>query len=150
MADTLLERCRRNAVLFEGLKLTPYKCPAGKLTIGIGTNLEAGITVEEAYYLCDNRLKLAICDLKKKIFREEWDGFPSSIQEVLVDMRFNLGADGFLKFKKMIAAARARDWAGMIREMLESKWAKQVGYRAVYLVGQVCDEKEKDEGLSDT
>jgi len=36
----------------EGLKLKPYKCPAGKLTIGIGRNLEdRGITEQEAQML---------------------------------------------------------------------------------------------------
>ena len=137
MTDTLLDTCRRNAVLFEGLKLTPYRCTAGALTIGIGTNLDAGITVEEAYFLCDNRLKLAICDLKKNVFKKEWPDLPQPIREVLVDMRFNLGAKGFRGFKKMIAAVRAQDWQRMIKEMLNSKWARDVGHRALCLADTV-------------
>jgi len=39
----------------EGLRLKPYHCPAGKLTIGIGRNLEdKGITEKEALMLLEN------------------------------------------------------------------------------------------------
>lgn len=39
----------------EGLRLFPYKCTAGKLTIGVGRNLETrGITHDEAIYLLEN------------------------------------------------------------------------------------------------
>ena len=44
----------------EGIKLKPYHCTSGKLTIGIGRNLEdRGITKEEAIYLLNNDNDLA-------------------------------------------------------------------------------------------
>ena len=39
----------------EGIRLHPYLCPAGYLTIGVGRNLDSiGITRAEAFYLLDN------------------------------------------------------------------------------------------------
>ena len=49
----------------EGLRLKPYHCPAGKLTIGIGRNLEdKGITEKEAVMLLENDIHECIEDLK--------------------------------------------------------------------------------------
>ena len=52
---------------------------------------------------------------------------------VLTDMAFNMGYAGVCKFKKFIAAMSVEDWALAAAEMLDSKWAKQVGVRAKYL-----------------
>ena len=54
-------------------------------------------------------------------------------QEVLANMRFNLGLANLRKFKRMIAALERRDWVDASREMLDSKWATQVGNRAIRL-----------------
>ena len=49
----------------EGLRLTPYRCPAGRLTIGIGRNLEdKGITEKEAVMLLKNDIQECIENLK--------------------------------------------------------------------------------------
>jgi lysozyme len=45
-------------------------------------------------------------------------------------MIFNLGLYGVLGFKRMLAALREKDYLKASKEMLDSKWAKQVGYRA--------------------
>jgi lysozyme len=48
----------------EGLRLKPYHCPAGKLTIGVGRNLEdKGITEEEAVMLLENDIQECLKDL---------------------------------------------------------------------------------------
>jgi len=90
-------------ILHEGLKLKPYHCPAGRHTIGIGRNLEdKGITEKEALMLLENDIQECLEDLKT-IFNK-FDMLPESAQGVLVDMRFNLGHEGFRKFKNMIKA----------------------------------------------
>jgi lysozyme len=48
-------------------------------------------------------------------------------------MIFNLGLSGFLNFKKMIAALGAGDYELASKEMLNSKWAKQVRLRSISL-----------------
>ena len=45
--------------LHEGEKLMPYKCTAGKLTIGVGRNLEArGISKDESDLMLRNDIAL--------------------------------------------------------------------------------------------
>jgi lysozyme len=56
---------------------------------------------------------------------------------VLVNMAFNLGPTRLKGFKKFIAAFDAKDWDGAVIEMLDSKWAKQVGARAIRLAKMV-------------
>jgi len=51
-------------------------------------------------------------------------------QDVIINMVYNLGLQGFRKFKKMIHCLEIKDYTGATMEMLQSKWAKQVGKRA--------------------
>jgi lysozyme len=48
----------------------------------------------------------------------------------LVDMGFNLGIPRLMKFKKMWEAIERQDFEWAAAEMLNSRWAKQVGKRA--------------------
>lgn len=113
----------------EGLRLKPYRDTRNKLTIGIGRNLEdAGITREEALMLLDNDIA--------RVRREVERAFPwfsrlnPARKDVVLNMAFNLGLSRFRRFRKTIAAIKARDWEQAAREMLDSLWARQVGRRA--------------------
>ena len=117
---------------FEGLRLKPYTCTAGKLTIGFGHNLEDnGITLEIAEILLRTDLACA----RMEVFAK----FPWLMklneprQYVLVDMCFNIGISRLLTFKKMLLALQEGDYERAAHEMLDSKWAKQVGKRATRL-----------------
>jgi lysozyme len=58
MEATLLERIQEQLVRHEGLRLKPYRCTAGKLTIGIGRNLDdRGISQKEAYAMLERDIK---------------------------------------------------------------------------------------------
>ena len=46
----------RSLIRDEGLELKPYTDTKGKLSIGIGINLDAGITRDEALWLCQHRV----------------------------------------------------------------------------------------------
>ena len=120
----------------EGEKLKPYKCTAGFTTIGVGRNLDAkGITLEESRYLLRNDIHECCVDLNN-LFKD-FDSLPEKIQHVLIDMRFNLGAKGFRKFKKMIEAVRKSDWKETAAQMKDSNWRKQVKTRATNLIRMV-------------
>lgn len=117
---------------FEGLRLKPYTCPAGHLTIGYGHNLDAnGITLEIAEELLKTDLAYARMEVGAKI------PFSSKLNEVrqyvLVDMAFNMGIGRLLTFKKMLSALQEGYYERAAHEMLDSKWAKQVGRRATKL-----------------
>ena len=117
--DLLKESIRKN----EDLKLKPYYCPAGKLSIGYGRNLEGnGISKSEAEFLLTNDLlsiKLLLVD-KIKFF----DRLDSLSQNVLIEMAYNMGVSKFLLFKKTLLLLSNGDFIGASAEMLNSKWHK--------------------------
>ena len=119
----------------EGLRLSLYKCSAGKLTIGVGHNLEAnGISKEIAMLI----LKEDIENCKKDLCKYDWFNDLDQVrQDAMIDMCFNLGLPTMLKFKNMIAALLRNDFNVAAEEMLNSNWHRQVGKRAEELAGMV-------------
>ena len=118
----------------EGLSLSLYKCPAGKLTIGYGHNIEdRGISEEAAELLLKQDMIIAYKQVKNAVKCFEQLSEPR--QYVLIDMCFNLGITKLMSFKKMLRALDGADYAAAAKEMLNSKWAKQVKGRAAYLAG---------------
>jgi lysozyme len=118
----------------EGLRLKPYLCTAGKWTIGYGHNLEEGISENIAKAIFDEDIQVAINDVLD-IFsnnKGEYQLVLSGNRYIaLVDMMFNLGKSRFLTFKKMIQAIKEKDWDKAADELLDSKYANQVGQRAI-------------------
>ena len=119
-------------VRHEGLKLTPYFCTANKLTIGVGRNLEAnGISRAEAMFMLENDIVKVMNELDDQL--PWWKELSTVRQHVLVDMAFNMGTFGLMKFQKTLQAIKEERYADAAAEMLDSKWADQVGNRAVAL-----------------
>ena len=136
----------------EGIVLEPYKDSLGISTIGIGRNLEdrgitdgeleyigktmeevleKGLTEEEAYYLCMNDIAIVEKELleRKPLVNQLND----VRQMVLVDMAFNMGVPRLLKFKNMWMAIEKVNYPLACEEMIDSRWANQVGNRAMKL-----------------
>jgi len=114
----------------EGFRQFVYKCPSGKLTIGYGRNLEnRGITIEEAEYLIRNDISDLEKRLKEKI--DFWKDLSETRQTVLIDMAFNIGINGLLKFKNMLEFSRQGEFSKAAIEILKSEYAKQVQNRAI-------------------
>mgnify|MGYP000853897432 CR=1 FL=1 len=116
----------------EGLRLFPYKCTAGKLTIGVGRNLETrGITHDEAIYLLENDIDEVLNACTNLPY---WHELDEVRQCVVADMVFNLGFNGFRSFRKLNEALAKQDYMRTAYEMKNSHWYKQVGARGVRLV----------------
>lgn len=131
-----VQRLRAMIVDHEGLRLKPYRCTAGKLTIGVGRNLEDnGISPEEAQHLLDNDLA--------RVERELTAAFPwfatlvPARRAVFMDMGFNLGLARLKGFRRMLQAVGRGDWERAAAEMGDSLWARQVGRRAERLAGMM-------------
>ena len=135
---------RRQIRLHEGERLKVYTCSAGKLTIGVGRNLEdRGISVEESNMLLDNDLAQFQVELLRKL---PWVSDLDEVrQRVLIDMAFNLGISGLLTFKKTLAAIKRGDYEKAAPMMLDSKWATQVGKRAERLSTMMLTGKDPRE-----
>jgi len=116
----------------EGIKLKVYADSEGVLTIGVGRNLEdVGITRDEAMTMLDNDIKRVLYDCWHEFI---WFAdLTEDRQNVVANMVFNLGLEGFKKFKKLIAAIEKEDWVEAACQMIDSKWAAQVKTRAVEL-----------------
>ena len=131
-------------ILHENCELMPYKCPSGYLTLGIGRNLEAnpltveerkvcgdwrhGITKNAAFYLLRNDIKRVQRECQNNI--PFFDKLDNERQYALLDMAFNLGITGLLKFKLMLEAIGVRNFNKAAEECLNSRYAKQTGKRA--------------------
>ena len=112
----------------EDYKSTPYPDTVGNITIGYGTNLSIGISKDEADFLLKHRM-----DLNGKELEKKWPPFkmqPEAVQSVLVDMSYNLGVHGLLKFHKMLDAMQNGDYDTAADEIDSSKWAAEVPSRA--------------------
>lgn len=124
MANDLIKKL----IEHEGYKRYPYTDTTGHLTIGIGRNISErsgrGLTRAEAIYLANNDIKNCRTTLNNFV----WFRHLNSVrQEVLIELMFNLGAPRFFTFKKMIRCLEMNDHCGAEREMLDSKWARDVG-----------------------
>jgi lysozyme len=119
----------------EGLSLKPYMDTGNKLHIGYGRNLtDKGITQPEAEILFENDLAEAQVDLSRNIFPGKWPSLPNEIKTVLINMRFQLGIDGFREFENMISAIRLKDWDAAAGAMRNSLWYQQTPARAMRLI----------------
>ncbi len=133
MEAKLMDRIKEQLVRHEGLRLKPYRCTAGKLTIGIGRNLDdSGISQSEAYIMLINDIMNCEKQLQAKI-PDIYNGLDEVRKSVLLNMCFNLGVSGLLGFKNTLAFVKTGDWERAANNMLVSRWAKQVGRRAIEL-----------------
>ncbi len=122
----------------EGLRLKPYKCPAGRLTIGYGHNIEDNGLSKTA---CEFILFEDIDEAKKNLYavfsREFFDDLKDKQKIALIDMMFNLGLSKFLTFKKFIKAVKERNWDKASVEMIHSKAYTQAKRRYQLLAEQI-------------
>jgi lysozyme len=120
----------------EGFRDKPYLDSVGKLTIGIGRNLnDVGISKEEALYLLDNDIKQASKDLERSF---PWfTSLTLARQDALVDMCFNIGINSLKGFTNTLNALQAGDYDKAADGILASKYARQVGKRAVEIATMI-------------
>ncbi|MBF0234266.1 MAG: lysozyme [Desulfamplus sp.] len=120
----------------EGFRQFPYKCTAGKMTIGYGRNIEdVGISKEEALFLLVG--DVARCEQDLQSIFLQFDHFTRNRRVALIDMRYNLGPSRFRGFKRMLAAILADDWDRAADEAMDSEWYRQVKSRGPVIAGML-------------
>lgn len=127
---------RAQLIRHEGLSLKVYRDTTGHLSVGVGRNLsDIGITVDGASLMLDNDIARTLGAVEN---RWPWFARLDGVrQRVMLDMAFNLGADGLSGFPRFLDAVRGGDYESAAAEMLCSKWATQVGERATFLARQM-------------
>jgi lysozyme len=139
----LIERIKKD----EGFSATVYKCPSGFSTIAYGYNLDANplrlSTLEIAHahtkgmpqHEGERLLKLMIDNIEKDLSEKLsfWADLDSIRKDVLINMAYNLGVVGLLKFKMTLNHIGKGEYTQAADCMIKSLWAKQVKSRAVRL-----------------
>ena len=137
--------------IFEQLKIDEgvvneiYKDHLGYPTFGVGHLVlesdpehgqEVGTPVsEERVKECFERdLDIAIGECELLYEDGVFGNLPDEVQQILVNMMFNMGRTRLSKFKKMHAAILEGDWKTAAVEGRDSRWHKQVTNRAERLM----------------
>ena len=121
----------------EGSRNFPYLDTEGKLTIGVGHNLTDGGVSQAVINLI---LKEDVDNAESDCFKLPFYSSLSDTRKlVLVSMVFNIGLPRLYGFKKFLAAMQIKDYITASKEMMDSKWAKQVGYRAQELADMMLE-----------
>lgn len=118
--------------LHEGVRRKPYRCTAGKLTIGVGFNLDdVGLYPEEIDFILENRIRRLKPEIDKAF---PWvENLAEVRKAVIYDMAYNMGITTLQTFKRTMESIRYGHYELAAQQMLQSKWAKQVGRRATRL-----------------
>jgi lysozyme len=132
----------------EGSKSHAYKCTAGKITVGVGRNIDPegglGLSPEEINYLLTNDIERVEDELSGRfpwIFEEL-----SDVRiDALINICFNLGLPRFLRFVKALDCLEAGDYDQAADEFMDSLWARQVGYRAYEVSKMIRTGKYQEE-----
>ena len=134
-----IDQLREQQKIDEGVKYEIYNDHLGYATFGIGHLVVEGdeehgkpigtpVSEERVNSVFDSDVATYVTEAKK-VF-PNLDNLPEEAQEVIVNMCFNMGAPRLSKFKKFIGGVNAGDWNTAAVEMMDSRWAKQVGVRA--------------------
>lgn len=124
-----LDRLKKQLEQDEGRRKLIYVDTVGKVSGGVGRNLtDRGFSDDEIDLMLANDIKIAERDARSLV--PGFDYLGDARQEVIVNMSLNMGFARLSGFKRFLAAVCASEFAEASLEMLDSKWAKQVGDRA--------------------
>ena len=122
-----MTRTAANAIAVEeGFLSRPKKCPAGKLTVMFGRNLDDNpFTVEEGEYCLARELEKIEEKMHGLFGLAGWVIMGEARNAALLSIAYQCGWSGFLGFKDMIAAAKAHDWLTAAIACMDSAAAEQ-------------------------
>jgi lysozyme len=125
---TIIDGAVTQLEIDEGFRATPYLDTVGVPTFGHGLTY---ITQSESLDIVASRLQ----DLywRLEVNHPWFTKLNAKRKSVILNMAYNLGYKGLLGFKKMIRNIELGDYVTASVEMLDSKWASQVGERALRL-----------------
>jgi lysozyme len=129
--DKLIKMLRHH----EGVRHKPYKDTVGKLTIGVGRNLDDnGLSDDEIDYLLQNDINRC---MSEAMTYDWFKDLNDARRAVVLSLLFNLGKPRYDKFVKHHEAMADGHMLVASRELLDSRWAKQVGRRANEMAKQL-------------
>ena len=138
-----IERVQKQLEIDEGVVYKIYTDHLGYPTFGIGHLITkndpefeepVGTPVSKERVDSVFAVDIKIAEDECKVLYKFWEELPEEVQEILVNMMFNLGRPRLSKFKKMTAALEMGDWKTAAIEGRDSRWYHQVGNRSERLM----------------
>lgn len=131
-----MNNLQRLLIKHEGFVKRPYEDTLGNISIGVGRNLDGmGLTDEEVMFLLNN--DIARCDVELLNNFEWYADLSRCRQDAMINMCFNLGITKLKKFYKALSAMKEGNYELAADEFLDSKWARQVGNRAIEVTDMI-------------
>ncbi len=111
----------------EGFSATVYTGKNGHNVIGYGSDIDAlQITRDTGALILSNDMRR----LEINLLGVQWyDDLSVTRTIVVLDIAYNVGWRGLLKFVKMIAALKSHDYVGAAKEILDSEAALELPVR---------------------
>jgi lysozyme len=136
MMSQLIDMIKRH----EGVKSHVYKCTQGFETIGVGRNISEsglGLSPDEIDYLLTNDIQRVKEELEDTYY---WfSGLNEARRDAMIDICFNLGLTRLRGFVKALEAMSREQFDLAADEFMDSKWAEQVGMRALRVTEMIRD-----------
>ena len=138
-----IERVQKQLEIDEGVVYKIYTDHLGYPTFGIGHLITkndpefeepVGTPVSKERVDSVFAIDIKIAEDECCVLYPFWEELPEEVQEILVNMMFNLGRPRLTKFKKMNAALEMCDWKTAAVEGRDSRWYHQVGNRSERLM----------------
>ena len=131
----LTEMLRRH----EGVETHAYKCTSGKITVGVGRNIDPdgglGLSDDEIDVLLENDIDRSIKELGAAF---NWfSDLNEARRDAMIDLVFNMGLTRLNGFKKALAAMAEANYDLAAAEFMDSKWASQVKDRAIEICAMI-------------
>ena len=137
--ETLVEDIKKE----EGYRSSVYLDTLQKPTIGYGFLID---TLELQEDICQLILMRKLEKLIKSIkFNFKWfDDMPDKVQDVIINMCYQLGVSGVSKFKKTIQLMKNKQWDRASVEMLDSKWGREQTPQRAKRLSEIVKSVEED------
>ena len=117
----------------EGVRSHAYKCSENMITVGVGRNLDEnggiGLSDDEIEYLLMNDIER--CDAELRAAYDWYENLKKPRRDAMINMCFNLGLTRLRGFVKALEAMSREQYDVAADEFMDSRWADQVGDRAV-------------------
>ena len=120
----------------EGLRIKVYTDTVGKLTVGVGRNIsDRAFSADEIALMLKNDIAAVCSQLDKAA--PWWSSLSERRKQALANFTFNVGIGTALTFKNTMQLLQSGQYTAAADEMMRSKWASQVGARAVRITTMI-------------
>jgi lysozyme len=117
----------------EGRRKSAYSDSRGYLTIGVGrcvdSRLDCGLSDDEMDFLLRNDIQEVIKECTPFYWYQILD--TDNRRRAILNMAFNLGLHGLLKFTTFLRLLQEKKWHDAADDLHTTLWSREVGQRAV-------------------